>query len=87
MELGPSRDVRCGFVTQLPSWLPDGYSQIFRSFVFGSLDFWTMAPLHYGAKFDPFLSLDCARVQGVGVQCVWTFRILDYGSAALSCKI
>ena len=22
--------------------------------------FWTMAPLRYAAKFDPFLSLDCA---------------------------
>ena len=27
-----------------------------------------MAPLHYAAKFDPFLSLDCARVEGVGAQ-------------------
>ena len=25
-----------------------------------------MAPLRYTAKFDPFLSLDCARVQGGG---------------------
>ena len=30
--------------------------------------FWTMAPLRYAAKFDPFLSLDCARVEGVGAQ-------------------
>ena len=42
------------------AWLPDGYSQIFRSYVFGPSGFWTMAPLHYAAKFDPFLSLDCA---------------------------
>ena len=28
----------------------------------------TMAPLGYAAKFDPFLSLDCARVEGVGAQ-------------------
>ena len=27
-----------------------------------------MAPLRYAAKFDPFLSLDCARVDGAGVQ-------------------
>ena len=27
-----------------------------------------MAPLHYAAKFDPFLSLDCARVEGMGAQ-------------------
>ena len=27
-----------------------------------------MAPLRYAAKFDPFLSLDCARVEGVGAQ-------------------
>ena len=25
-----------------------------------------MAPLRYAAKFDPFLSLDCAGVEGVG---------------------
>ena len=41
-------------------WLPDGYSQIFRSYVFGPSGFWTKAPLRYAAKFDPFLSLDCA---------------------------
>ena len=45
--------------------LQDGYSQIFRSYVFGPSGFWTMAPLRYAAKFDPFLSLDCARVEGV----------------------
>ena len=49
-------------------WLPNGYSQIFRSYVFGPLGFWTMAPLRYAAKFDPFLSLDCGRVEGVGAQ-------------------
>ena len=27
-----------------------------------------MAPLRYAAKFDPFLSLDCARVESVGAQ-------------------
>ena len=27
------------------SWLPDGYSQSFRSYVFGPSGFWTMAPL------------------------------------------
>ena len=27
-----------------------------------------MAPLRYAAKFDPFLSLDCARVEGVVAQ-------------------
>ena len=40
------------------SWLPDGYSQIFRLYVFGPSGFWTMATL----------SLDCARVEGVGAQ-------------------
>ena len=48
--------------------MPDGYSQIFRSYVFGPSGFWTMAPLRYAAKFNPFLSLDCARVEGVGAQ-------------------
>ena len=42
------------------SSLPDGYSPIFRSYVFGPSGFLTMAPLRYAAKFDPFLSLDCA---------------------------
>ena len=28
----------------------------------------TMAPLRCAAKFDPFLSLDCARVEGRGAQ-------------------
>ena len=41
-------------------WLPDGNSQIVRSYVFGPSGFRTMAPLRYAAKFDPFLSLDCA---------------------------
>ena len=27
------------------AWMPDGYSQIFRSYVFGPSGFWTMAPL------------------------------------------
>ena len=40
--------------------MPDGYSQIFRSYVFGPLGFWTKAPLRWAAKFDPFLFLDCA---------------------------
>ena len=40
--------------------LPDGDSHIFRSYVFGPSGFWTMAQLRYAAKFDPFLSLDCA---------------------------
>ena len=40
--------------------LPDGYSWILRSYVCGPSGFWTMASLRYTAKFDPFLSLDCA---------------------------
>ena len=48
--------------------LPDGYSQIVRWYAFGPSGFWTMVPLCYTAKFDPFLSLDCARVEGVGAQ-------------------
>ena len=32
--------------------LPDGYSQIFRWYVFGPSGFWTKAPLRYAAKFD-----------------------------------
>ena len=42
------------------SGLPDGHSQIFRSCVFGPSGFWTMAPLRYAAKFDPFLSKFCS---------------------------
>ena len=47
------------------AWLPDGYSRIFK-FVcvwpFGLLDY------GYATKFDPFLSLDRARVEGVRAQ-------------------
>ena len=42
------------------AWLPDGFSQIYRSYVSGPLGFWNMAPPRYAAKCDPFLSLDCA---------------------------
>ena len=38
------------------------------SYVFGPSGFWTMALLRYPAKFDPFLSLDCARIESVGAQ-------------------
>ena len=48
----------------LLSWLPDGYSQILRLYVFGPSGFWTMAPLRCASKFDPFLTLDWARVWG-----------------------
>ena len=34
-----------------------------------------MAQLHYAAKFDPFLSLDCAGLVGRG-------QILSYGNPA-----
>ena len=44
---------------EFKAWLPDGYSQIFRAYVFGPLGFWTLAPLRYAAKCDPF-HLDCA---------------------------
>ena len=36
-----------------------------ESYVFSPSGFWIMAPLRYAAKFDPFLSLDCARVEAV----------------------
>ena len=39
-----------------------------ESYVFGPLGFWTMAPLRYAAKFDPFLSLDCAPTPSTLVQ-------------------
>ena len=48
--------------------LPDGYSQIFRLHVFGPLGFWTMATLPYAAKFDQFLSLDCAPTPSILAQ-------------------
>ena len=48
----------------LQAWLPDGYRQILKLYVFGPSGFWTMAPLRYAAKFDPFLSLDCALHPG-----------------------
>ena len=48
--------------------LPDGYTQIFRLYVFGPSGFWTMAPLRCTAKFDPFLSLDCIPTPSTLVQ-------------------
>ena len=39
--------------------VPNGYSQIFRSYAIDPSGFWTMALLRYTAKFNPFLSLDC----------------------------
>ena len=46
----------CEFRLSVKAWLPDGYSRILRSCVFGPSGFWTMAPLRCAAKFDPFLS-------------------------------
>ena len=69
LRLSSSFATNENFVLGLKAWLPDGNSQIFSSYVFGpSSGFWTMAPLRYTAKFDPFLSLDCAGVEGVGAQ-------------------
>ena len=62
------RTTLASFATCSNRWLPDGYSRILRLYVFGPSGFWTMAPLRYAANFDPFLSLDCARVEGVGAQ-------------------
>ena len=49
------------------AWLPDGYSQRFKS-VFGPSGFWTMAPLRYAAKFDPFLSFQILPSGNLGMQ-------------------
>ena len=54
--------------TRVKAWLLDGYSQIFRSYVLGPSGFWTMTPLRYAAKFDTFLSLDCAPTPSTLVQ-------------------
>ena len=71
MEAGISQlyilDASTNYIGFIP-WLPDGYSRILRSYVIGPSGFLTMAPLRYTAKFDPFLSLDCDRVEGVGAQ-------------------
>ena len=64
------------------AWLPDGYSQIFKLYVFSPSGFWTIAPLRYAAKFDPFLSLDCARVEAVGNR----DQILSSGNPAIRSK-
>ena len=50
------------------TWLPDAYSRFYRLFVFGPSGFWTMAPLHYAAKFDPFLSLACFPTPSIQAQ-------------------
>ena len=36
--------------------------------MFGPWGFWTMAPLRCTAKFDPFLSLDCALMHSTLAQ-------------------
>ena len=69
----------------LQAWLPDGYSQNFRSYVFGTSGFWTMAPLRYAAKFDPFLFLDCARVEGGIKFCHLDFRSERFQSRVRRC--
>ena len=49
-----------------------------ESYVFGPSGFWAMAPLRCAAKFDPFLSLDCAPTPSTlatmrGVVLEWCF--------------
>ena len=70
------------------TWLPDGYSQIFRSYVFVPSSFWTMAPLCYAAKFDPFLSLDCAptRLRKVDFFGWWLEQELPTAQASFSAE-
>ena len=60
VEVGDELPADAAGVLDLEAVLPDGYSRILRSYMFGPSGFWTMAPLRYAAKFDPFLSLDCA---------------------------
>ena len=42
------------------AWLPDGYSKFLDCNCLALQSWRTMAPLRCAAKFDPFLSLDCA---------------------------
>ena len=51
--------------------LSDGDSQILRLYVFGHSGFWTMAPLCYAVKFDPFHSLDCAKERKESNFAIW----------------
>ena len=44
-----------------------------ESYVFCPSGFWTMDQLRCAAKFDPFVSLDCAGVEGVGAQSNFAF--------------
>ena len=43
-------------------------ARFLESYVFGHSGFWTMAPLRYAAKFDAFLSLDCAPTPSTPAQ-------------------
>ena len=54
------KELKQKLAAKIQAWLPDGNSQILRLHVFSPSSFWTMAPLRYAAKFDPFLSLHCA---------------------------
>ena len=46
----------------------------------------TMAPLRYAAKFDPFLSLDCARVEGVGVEGITFCHLATLAATVTQCR-
>ena len=48
-----------GMAAVVAQWLESDFSIVCH--VFGPSGFRTMAPLCYAAKFDPFLSSDCAR--------------------------
>ena len=72
--------------------LPDGYNQIFTLYVFDPSGFWTLAPLRYATKFDPFLSLDWPprpppwRIQGkeeIKFCHLATLRLIDSGRRCL----
>ena len=54
--------------TAAGTWLPDGYSWIFRSYVFGPSGFWTMAPLRCKILSLPFLGLRQGGGRGATIQ-------------------
>ena len=61
--------------TRVDSWLPDGYSQIFRLYLLGLSGFWTMAPLRCAAKWcNPRKGRDQILPSG-NLECIVEIRL------------
>ena len=71
-------------ICQHQAWLPDGYSRIFRSYVFGPSGFWTMAPLRCKIGSLPFVGF-CPHALHPGAIRKGRDPILPFGNLAWDC--